>query len=201
MSRGRKWLLSAILPIESSLYRLKKVALSVGQEAENDFKVTFDNLKHRFFDFIQMEFSASPEVQKSWEYFQSPWNIAFSNSSKSHFRMVKRPEMSSKCHANPWNITFSTSPNSHFGLVKRKRTSSETRRLLETSPSRGHQKRILGFQEAENDLSASRPLEWSLFRLEKSHIFGWSISRKWLQTDIRQLESSLFRLHPNLILG
>ena len=63
LSRGWKWLLSAILPIESSLYWLKEVALSVGQEVENDFKVTFDNLNHRFFDFIQIEFSASPLVQ------------------------------------------------------------------------------------------------------------------------------------------
>jgi len=31
--------------------------------------------------------------------------------------------------------------------------------------------------------------------------FGSSRNRKWLQSDIRQLESSLFRLHPNRILG
>jgi len=29
---------------------LKKVAFSVGQDAENDIKVTFDYLNHRFFD-------------------------------------------------------------------------------------------------------------------------------------------------------
>ena len=48
-SRRRKWLLSAIRPFESSLYRLEKVTFSVGQEEGNDFKVTFDNLNHRFF--------------------------------------------------------------------------------------------------------------------------------------------------------
>jgi len=35
---------------------LKKVTFSVGQEAENDFNVTFDKLNHRFFDFIQFAF-------------------------------------------------------------------------------------------------------------------------------------------------
>ena len=35
----------------------------------------------------------------------------------------------------------------------------------------------------------------------KSRIFGWTINRKWLQSAIRQLESSLFPLQPNLILG
>ena len=31
----------------------KKVVFSDGQEAENDLKLTFDNLNHRFTDFIQ----------------------------------------------------------------------------------------------------------------------------------------------------
>ena len=44
------------LPLESSLYQLKKVAFSVGEEANNDFKVTNDNLNHRFFDFIKWQF-------------------------------------------------------------------------------------------------------------------------------------------------
>jgi len=35
---------------------LKKVVFQVGQEAENDFKVTFDNLNNHFFDFIQIAF-------------------------------------------------------------------------------------------------------------------------------------------------
>jgi len=37
---------------------LKKVEFSVFQEAENDLKVTYDNLNHRFFDFIQIAFWA-----------------------------------------------------------------------------------------------------------------------------------------------
>jgi len=37
---------------------LKKFAFSVRQEDENDFKVTFDNLNRRFFDFILIAFWA-----------------------------------------------------------------------------------------------------------------------------------------------
>jgi len=54
---------NAILPLESSLYRLKKVAFSVGQETGNDFKVTFDNLNHRFFDFMHIAFWAGVEAE------------------------------------------------------------------------------------------------------------------------------------------
>jgi len=33
-----------------------KVAFSVGLEEKNDFKVTFENLNRRFFDFIEIAF-------------------------------------------------------------------------------------------------------------------------------------------------
>jgi len=56
LSRGRKRFLIAILPLESSLYRLEKFAISVGQVAKNYFKVTFDNMNHRFFDFIKLHY-------------------------------------------------------------------------------------------------------------------------------------------------
>jgi len=64
--------------LESLLYRLEKVALSVGQEAENDlnqvgfwdgqeadkkFKVTFEPLKHRFLDFTQVAFLPGQEEE------------------------------------------------------------------------------------------------------------------------------------------
>jgi len=95
------------------------------------------------------------------------------NSPKSHFGLVNRKKIISQCLATSWNISFSTSPNSNFGLVKR-------------------QNRTFKFH-----LTA-----WLFFcPLEKSRIFSWSRSRKWLQRVIRQPESSLFRLHPNLILG
>jgi len=42
---------------------LKRVAFSVGQEEENDFKVPFDNMNHRFFDFIQIAFWAGQEAE------------------------------------------------------------------------------------------------------------------------------------------
>jgi len=41
---------------------IKKFDFSVDQEAESDFKVTFDNLKHCFFDFIQLTFCTSQEA-------------------------------------------------------------------------------------------------------------------------------------------
>jgi len=41
---------------------LKNVAFLIGQEAENDFKVTFDNLNHIFFHFIQITFWAGQEA-------------------------------------------------------------------------------------------------------------------------------------------
>jgi len=48
------------LPLEWSFINLKK--FSVGQEAENDFKVTIGNLNNPFFDFIQIAFWASQET-------------------------------------------------------------------------------------------------------------------------------------------
>jgi len=42
---------------------LNKIAISVGHEAKNYFNATFDNLNHRFFDFIQITFWASSEAQ------------------------------------------------------------------------------------------------------------------------------------------
>jgi len=42
---------------------LKKLAISVGQEAKNDFKMTFDNLDLRFFVFIQIALWAISEAQ------------------------------------------------------------------------------------------------------------------------------------------
>ena len=42
---------------------LKKVAFSVGKEANNDFKVTFENLNHRFSEFIEIAFLAVQEAE------------------------------------------------------------------------------------------------------------------------------------------
>ena len=50
---------------------LKKVTFSFGQKADNDFKVTFDNMNDRFFDFIQNAFWA---VQEAANEFAVPCN-------------------------------------------------------------------------------------------------------------------------------
>jgi len=42
---------------------LKFVKFFVGTETENDFKVTFDNVNYRFFEFIETAFWASQEVE------------------------------------------------------------------------------------------------------------------------------------------
>jgi len=47
--------------LETSFFVLTQVAFWVGQEAENEFKVTCDPLKHRFFDFTQIAFSVGQE--------------------------------------------------------------------------------------------------------------------------------------------
>ena len=71
---------------------LIKVAFSVGQDAENDFKVPFEDLNQRFFEFT-----------------------------KSHFGLVKRQKMSSQCLATTRQFAFLTSPKSYFGVVNRKK--------------------------------------------------------------------------------
>ena len=66
---------------------------------------------------------------------------------------------------------FSTSPKSNFGLVKRQKMTFKCHSTT-----------------------------WIvLINLKKNHIFCWSRSRKWLQSEIRQLVSLLFRLHLNRI--
>jgi len=45
---------------------IKKVVFSDGQEAENYFKLTFDNLNHRFIDFIQNQFWAGQETENEF---------------------------------------------------------------------------------------------------------------------------------------
>jgi len=57
------------LPFDNSnrlLIDLKKVAFSVGQKAENYFKLPFDNLTHRFFDFIHIEIWAGQDAENEF---------------------------------------------------------------------------------------------------------------------------------------
>jgi len=46
--------------LNRSFIDLKKFAFSIGQEAENDFEVPFENLNHRFFDFTIFAFLSGP---------------------------------------------------------------------------------------------------------------------------------------------
>jgi len=61
-SRGRKLLLRAIQPLESSLYRLEK-SLFGWSRSRKWLRSDFDNLNYRFFTFIQIAFWASPGAQ------------------------------------------------------------------------------------------------------------------------------------------
>ena len=146
-----------------------KVTFSVGQEAENDFKVTLDNLNHRYFKIIQIAFSAIPET-----------------------------EIKLKSHASSWNIFLSTSPSRNLGWSRGRKWVQSVTRPLETSLSRLHHSRILGIFKIQKMTFKCHSTIWIVaLSTWKSHIFSWSRSRKWLQTDIRQFESSICRLHPN----
>jgi len=52
--------------LNRSFIDLKEVAFSFGQEAENDFKVTFDNLNHSFLDCIQISFWDGQEAENEF---------------------------------------------------------------------------------------------------------------------------------------
>jgi len=50
---------------------LKKAEFSVGQEAENDFKITFNNWIHNFFEYIKIASWAGQEAENE---FAVPYN-------------------------------------------------------------------------------------------------------------------------------
>ena len=186
-------------PLESLLYQLEKIRI-------------FGRSRNK--------------ITSKW---QTIWIIAFSTSSKLHFRLFQRPKISWECHASPWNNAFWPSSRVLRWSRFRKWVPNVTR-PLETSflainyfafwsgqeeenefrvPGDHLKHRFLdltkvefwAFQEAENEFLC-RSASWIFFyRLEKIRNFVWSRSKKRLQSDIRQLESSFFRLHPNRILG
>ena len=55
----------SICHLKRRFINLKKVAFPVGHE-KKDFKVSFDNLNHRFFDFIQIVFWACQEAENEF---------------------------------------------------------------------------------------------------------------------------------------
>jgi len=66
LSRDRKRHLSAIRPLESSLYRLEIFPFSAGQKAEYDFNIPFDHLNRLFFNFTQFEFRVVQEAENEF---------------------------------------------------------------------------------------------------------------------------------------
>jgi len=55
--------LSATRPLDTSLYRLEKSRIFGWPRGKNDFKEPFENLNHRFFDFIEISFWACQEAE------------------------------------------------------------------------------------------------------------------------------------------
>jgi len=124
LSRGRKLLLFSIRPLESSLYRLEKVAFLFGQESEIYFILPLVNLIHPLIEFIkiafwagqeaenafavpcnhykitfllhQVGFCAGPEAGNKLKMPCEPLTNCFLDLSQFAFRMFKRPKMSSK---------------------------------------------------------------------------------------------------------
>ena len=120
----------------------KKVAFSVGQEAENYFKMPFHNLNHSIFDFIEFVFWATKEAVR----------IALQPLEKSLFLI--------------------------------------------------HPSHILGcFFSRKYVASDMLVFETSVSPPQTSRNFEWSRCRKWVQSYMRALETSLSRIHPCRILG
>jgi len=89
----------------------------------------------------------------------------------SHFVLVTWKKMSSQYQTTTGNIDFSSSPKSNFGLVKRQKMTFKC-----------------------------HSADWIVpLSTKRIRTFGWTRIRKWLQSDIRPFESSVFRLYPNRI--
>ena len=106
--RSRKWLLSAIRQLESSLFRLDPNDILGSSRGRKRARRSLQPLEKLLF-LPKSHCRLVQTPKKSWKSHVSPWNIDFSISNNSHFSMVKRPKMSSKWHGSPWNIAFSTS--------------------------------------------------------------------------------------------
>ena len=121
-SRGRKWVRSALQPLQKSLfeftivafsavpeaenklqflYRQKKFAFSVGQEANNDFKVAFENLNLRFFVFIVIVFWLVKRQKMNSQGLATTTKVSLLASPKSHFRLQQSRRIALKSHLLP----------------------------------------------------------------------------------------------------
>ena len=122
-----------------------KKSFSVGELAENYFKVTFDNLNHRFFDFIQIAFWVIPEAQNKLRVPCETLKHRFFDINQVAFWDGQEAENESKENATPWNIDFFNFTHVTFWVVLRGRKwVSIAWRPLETTISRSHLRRILG---------------------------------------------------------
>ena len=96
------------------------------------------------------------------------WNFALSTSLKTYFGLVKRLKMSSQRLATTGNIASSTSLKSNLACTTGRKWFQSYMGALETSFYRFHPRRILGLSRDEKlILSSIRPLETSLYQLEK----------------------------------
>ena len=57
----------AIRDLETSLFRTHPSRIWADQEAENEFKVTYEPLKHRFFDLSQVAFWDGQEAENEFK--------------------------------------------------------------------------------------------------------------------------------------
>ena len=101
------------------------VAFWAGQEEENEFPVPGDHLKHCFLELYKLEFWAYQEAENDFKVPFDGLNRLFVDLKKVAFSVDKKQKMISKCHWTTWIIGFYTSSKSHLGLVKRLKMRSQ----------------------------------------------------------------------------
>ena len=123
----------------------------------------------------------------------SPWNIAFSNSSKSHFSLVKSLKMCSQWLATTWNIPLSTSLKSYFRLAKRSKWFQSATGALEKSFYPLHPSQILWIFKRQKMTFKCHSTTWivGLSTWKKSHfqlVKMQKISSKFLSINNRFID-------------
>ena len=66
--------------LNNRLLNLTEVAFCANQDAENNFKVVWEHLKHNLIDFIQIEFWAVQQAKMILMCHSTTWNVNLSNS-------------------------------------------------------------------------------------------------------------------------
>ena len=129
----------------------------------------------------------------SFQAHETHWNIAFSNSTMSHFGLVKLLKMSSHCLATTWNIVFSTTPKSHFGVFKTKKIISlymETtwNTAFTTSP-----KSNFGLVKTQQISSMSLATTWTLIYV-LTHVAFWCVQENEFAVSLDHLKNRFLEL-------